>query len=980
MKKILSLMALLMLSITATWADTVDELVAVDPGYTFIADNITENGKTKLTANTLYDSDRIFAPTANSVATNKGSSTFAGGSHLNSLRLKNTQDQLVFKVSKPCVVTFYTQKVGDRGIQAGSSAGGTQYGTQTGNTATFECTIPAAGLVYLSSFGGDFFFAGFEVTTKPIFFDNSNAKWENVYIWAWNGDVNYTGGNWPGVKMTATGTENLYTWSVKGDPTQVIFSNGDGTQTADLTFEGGATYNENGKVVILNDYTVNLSTDAGWANAYAYTWTGGTEELGAWPGKAMTSTGAGTWTITVQAENAPANIIFHNGAGDQTKDLAFVADKTYEYNQQTYTATFTTDAGWETVNAYVWSVDNTDPENPKVINEYLGAWPGTPITATAGVYTATINTYGDAPEHIQFNNGSDGKTPDLVFTEGRAYKWNTKVTPLYALAASEVKIPAGTTVNVTDAEDDVVATLTYGVEGGADFAAPASYPNDDYAGFTAYTAGNGENGSATAGTVYIINPVYDGKILVGVWLNANKNFYITEDGNALEGFNGITIPYKANTAYEFDVKAGSEYKVYCTGSKLGFFGFDYTFDKPVTVTSVELRGSSNEWGSALATFTETAGTWSVNDVDLAANDEFKVLVNYSNSTSKWLAPQSDGNFLVNDEQLDKALALKEGTPNMYVNHNATLSFSMNSDFTELTITGTISTDDVYTVSGSEVLTGFDWGLHSENNMDLKETDLYEWSKEDVLISGSSEPEFQIVKNSDWATKQPSENPWKITLDYVGGIAGWYDITITFKPSTNAITVTSTKTAEEVVIGASGWATTVTNSPLDFSATAVEAYTATLSGTTVTLNKVENVPAETGLVLKGAEDTYYVPVIASSDTPTGSLSGSSTASKTVDDSSKKCFGLAIKNEKAQFVKIKNAEVIPAKKAFLEVEPSTPANEFTVVFEDESGEATGIQTLNAERNTLNGETYNLAGQKVNKSYKGLVISNGKKVVMK
>lgn len=987
MKKILSLMALLMLSITATWADTVDDLVAVDPGYTFIADNITENGTKGLTANTLYDSDRIFAPTANSVSTGKGSCTFAGGEHLNSLRLKNTQDQLVFKVSKPCVVKFYTQSHGSRGIQAGSSAGGTQYGTQTVSTTEFECTIPAAGLVYLSSFGGDFFFAGFEITTKPIFFDNSNAKWENVYIWAWNGDDNYTGGVWPGVKMTATSTENLYTWSVKGDPTQVIFSNGDGTQTDDLAFEGGATYNEKGKVIILNDYTVNLSTDAGWANAYAYTWTGGTEELGEWPGTPMTSTGPGTWTITVKAENAPANIIFNNGAGDQTKDLAFVADKTYEYNEQTYSATFTTDAAWETVYAYVWSVDNTDPENPKVINEYLDAWPGTPITATAGVYTATINTYGDAPEHIQFNNGSDGKTPDLVFTEGRAYKWNTKVTPLYALAASEDKIPAGTTVNVTDAEDDVVATLTYGIEGGADFAAPASYPNDDYAGFTAYTAGNGVNGNEEKGTFYTIVPKYNGNITVAVWLNADKKLYIKEGDTSLAGFDGKTIPYKANTAFTFAVKGGSTYKIYCDGSKLGFFGFDYTFDKPVTVTSVELRGSSNEWGSALATFTETAGTWSVNDVDLAANDEFKVLVNYSNSTSKWLVPHTDGaNFLVNSEQLDKALTLKEEGQNMYVDHNATLSFSLNSDATELTITGTISTDDVYTVSGSEALTGFDWGLHSVNNMDLNgETGLYEKTYNDIIVSSTTIPEFKVVKNgTTYYPAGDASTNWKITLGAISAdVAGKYNLKITFNPSTDAIGVTATeKTAEEVVIGASGWATTVTNSPLDFSAIGeyVEAYTATLSGTTVTLNKVNDAPAETGLVLKGATGTHYIPVIASSDTPTGSLSGSSTASKTVDDSSKKCFGLAIKNEKAQFVKIKNAEVIPAKKAFLEVEPSTPANEFTVVFEDESGEATGIQTLNAERNTLYGETYNLAGQKVNKSYKGLVISNGKKVVMK
>ena len=107
--RLLTLLLLLMTAVTGAWADSVNDLVAVGPGYTFIADNITSNGTVKLVANKLYDESRIFAPTANSVSTGKGSSTIAEVSHLNSLRLKNTQDQLVFKVSEPCIVTFYTQ-------------------------------------------------------------------------------------------------------------------------------------------------------------------------------------------------------------------------------------------------------------------------------------------------------------------------------------------------------------------------------------------------------------------------------------------------------------------------------------------------------------------------------------------------------------------------------------------------------------------------------------------------------------------------------------------------------------------------------------------------------------------------------------------------------------------------------------------------------------------------------------------------------
>lgn len=42
-------------------------------------------------------------------------------------------------------------------------------------------------------------------------------------------------------------------------------------------------------------------------------------------------------------------------------------------------------------------------------------------------------------------------------------------------------------------------------------------------------------------------------------------------------------------------------------------------------------------------------------------------------------------------------------------------------------------------------------------------------------------------------------------------------------------------------------------------------------------------------------------------------------------------------------------------------------------------TGIKTVKADA-TENGATYNLAGQKVDENYKGVVIQNGKKVVVK
>jgi hypothetical protein len=115
--------------------------------------------------------------------------------------------------------------------------------------------------------------------------------------------------------------------------------------------------------------------------------------------------------------------------------------------------------------------------------------------------------------------------------------------------------------------------LVFG-EGGDDF--KAAVADASVEGYTAYTQGNGINGNKENGTFYLLTPSIDGKITVAVVLNADKAFYIEEDGTALEQYNGIKVDSKYYGTYSFDVKANKTYKVYCAGSKLGFYGFEYT--------------------------------------------------------------------------------------------------------------------------------------------------------------------------------------------------------------------------------------------------------------------------------------------------------------------------------------------------------------------------------------------------------------------
>ena len=178
--------------------------------------------------------------------------------------------------------------------------------------------------------------------------------------------------------------------------------------------------------------------------------------------------------------------------------------------------------------------------------------------------------------------------------------WADTVT--YAIQENESHA-SGDVVEVKNG-DDVVATLTFGFDGGEAFKAAKKHAGIE--GFVAFTEGNGVNGSATAGTVYIVVPKYNGTIEAGVVLNAKKSFYVLEDDVALSDYNGITVTDKYYGSYSFDVKANKTYKIYCTGSKLGFYGIKYTyepssdpyivdFNTPIATNNHDFAVASN-WG------------------------------------------------------------------------------------------------------------------------------------------------------------------------------------------------------------------------------------------------------------------------------------------------------------------------------------------------------------------------------------------------
>lgn len=199
----------------------------------------------------------------------------------------------------------------------------------------------------------------------------------------------------------------------------------------------------------------------------------------------------------------------------------------------------------------------------------------------------------------------------------------------------------------------------------------------------------------------------------------------------------------------------------------------------------------------------------------------------------------------------------------------------------------------------------------------------------------------------------------------------YIYTSSYKEKTTYIKTIKLYANYPVSISSAGWATLYTPFPLDFSGVeGLTAYTATLDGSEVTLTEVTNVPANTGVVLKGSEGDYNIPIINASSTPQGSLQGSATEATAYDAvDGYTLYILALNDEdKAQFFPTNEGE-IAAGKAYLPVPIGELAKALRVVIEGETTEVTTPVVSEIEEPEV---LVNLAGIPVGKDYKGIVIN--------
>lgn len=182
-------------------------------------------------------------------------------------------------------------------------------------------------------------------------------------------------------------------------------------------------------------------------------------------------------------------------------------------------------------------------------------------------------------------------------------------------------------------------------------------------------------------------------------------------------------------------------------------------------------------------------------------------------------------------------------------------------------------------------------------------------------------------------------------------------------------------SETATISSAGWATYVTKQAVDFTDSKLKAFTAKYDATanSITLSQVSKVPANTAIVLKGNAGTYILTRAESAD----AVKDKDLTFKTTDyvvEAEKTIYVLANKNNICGFYPLAQGEKLPAYKGYIYISNSSKAKSVYGL-----STTTSIHHVAVDK-ARKGVRYNLAGQRVGEGYKGVVIENGKKIIVK
>lgn len=237
---------------------------------------------------------------------------------------------------------------------------------------------------------------------------------------------------------------------------------------------------------------------------------------------------------------------------------------------------------------------------------------------------------------------------------------------------------------------------------------------------------------------------------------------------------------------------------------------------------------------------------------------------------------------------------------------------------------------------------------------------------DVTFAGES-GEVASDKKSLTYTYDGNESTIKI-IDVKGG----------FYPSGLKVTYPAITSIEVNINSTAGYGTLYYEKALTVPAD-TKAYTASLNGNTLTLNELTDgiIPAKTAVLVSGNGGLFEFSTTGATFTGKNDLKGTATDIATSSIEGGTVCTLGYIDGQTGFYKY-TGETLNANKAYLVVPEAAMASAkgINIVI----GNPTGVAEVKTAENVADAPIYNIAGQKVTKNAKGIVIINGKAYINK
>lgn len=183
--------------------------------------------------------------------------------------------------------------------------------------------------------------------------------------------------------------------------------------------------------------------------------------------------------------------------------------------------------------------------------------------------------------------------------------------------------------------------------------------------------------------------------------------------------------------------------------------------------------------------------------------------------------------------------------------------------------------------------------------------------------------------------------------------------------------------DQVTIKTAGWATYVSHRPIDFSQTeGIQAFQTKYeaASNTIVLSPVEAIPENTAVVLKGDPGSYTFTNVASAD-PLNDNELTFYTTDTPVTEERTVYVLSMKEGVCGFFPYAKGKSMPSYKGCLLIKKNTAAKPFYRVDAKTPTDIRSIKQLQSQA-----VRYNLAGERVSNRYKGIVIENGRKIIVK